>query len=567
YTGVANESEMNQASQKSYTEASENLKVWGAFNAGEHHMVYDIGLGDSYENIIGKGVPTLAEMTDASIKMLSQDKDGFFLMVEGSKIDYGNHHRMMTESAGDWIAFDEAFKIALDFAKKDGHTAIAVLPDHNTGLNSTPNDSNMKAVVKLVQEGKSTKDRSDLLDFSAYKGSSDSEHTGMDVGMWLYLPDGAKRMDGISATGLSKSERGKYVVDNSDITPYLASLVNSNKTMSDVTNELYVDVTSYGSCSNGQFTFDKTKKKGSVTINTDIAKIDGVTVDLEGKVCIQINNSVYAPKALLEMLQDGEVVIKKDFEGEGTIDNPYLIQDENDLMTFTSKMASGEKYSNVYFNQTEDIDMSKKAGYAGIGSNGEFAGVYNGQGHTINLKISSSETNGIAVFPYITGTIKNLGTTGSIQNSATDSGCAGIARSIRQGGKIYNCWSTVDLTSKKDVGGISWTVKEKGYMSGCYYKGKISTKNNYGVAHTADTAIVSSNYYILESGSTAIASKNVGGESATELKAATLNSYKEDVKKKVGLYSTDEICNYVDVQGEDFAFEGSVAKLSKLYFT
>ena len=113
-------------------------------------------------------------MTQYSLDALSKDEDGFFLMVEGSKIDYGNHHRKMTESVGDWIAFDEAFKVALDFAKEDGHTAVVVVPDHNTGLMATPSD--MSAVVDKVKNGKDPGD-----DAGLEAGSSSPEKQGLEL--------------------------------------------------------------------------------------------------------------------------------------------------------------------------------------------------------------------------------------------------------------------------------------------------------------------------------------------------------------------------------------------------
>ena len=80
-------------------------------------------------------IPSLAEMTAKAIEILSKNKNGFFLMVEGSKVDYAGHanapHSMITE----FLAFDEAVGVALDFAKKDGNTTVIVVPDHgNSGV-------------------------------------------------------------------------------------------------------------------------------------------------------------------------------------------------------------------------------------------------------------------------------------------------------------------------------------------------------------------------------------------------------------------------------------------------
>ncbi len=62
--------------------------------------------------------PSIAEMTEASIDVLNEDKDGFFLMVEGSQIDWAGHDNDAAWAMSDVEAFEEAVKVALDFAKK-----------------------------------------------------------------------------------------------------------------------------------------------------------------------------------------------------------------------------------------------------------------------------------------------------------------------------------------------------------------------------------------------------------------------------------------------------------------
>jgi alkaline phosphatase len=77
--------------------------------------------------------PSLAEMTTKAIELLSQDKDGFFLMVEGSQIDWAGHANDPIYMVTDFLAFDEAVKVAVDFARKDKRTLVLVFPDHNCG--------------------------------------------------------------------------------------------------------------------------------------------------------------------------------------------------------------------------------------------------------------------------------------------------------------------------------------------------------------------------------------------------------------------------------------------------
>jgi alkaline phosphatase len=81
----------------------------------------------------GNDEPSLAEMTEAAIEILSQDEDGFFLMVEGSQVDWAGHANDPYYMVTDFIAFDDAVKVAVDFARKDKNTQIIAFPDHDTG--------------------------------------------------------------------------------------------------------------------------------------------------------------------------------------------------------------------------------------------------------------------------------------------------------------------------------------------------------------------------------------------------------------------------------------------------
>ena len=78
--------------------------------------------------------PSLAYMTEKAISALDRDnKDGFFLMVEGSKIDSRSHSNDFEGMTKELTAFDQAVKAALDFAEKDGNTLVIVTADHETG--------------------------------------------------------------------------------------------------------------------------------------------------------------------------------------------------------------------------------------------------------------------------------------------------------------------------------------------------------------------------------------------------------------------------------------------------
>ncbi|KKI89690.1 alkaline phosphatase [Bacillus sp. SA1-12] len=78
-------------------------------------------------------VPSLEEMTNSAIDRLNKDKDGFFLMIEGSQIDWAGHDNDIVSAMSEMEDFEKAFKAAIEFAKKDKHTLVVATADHSTG--------------------------------------------------------------------------------------------------------------------------------------------------------------------------------------------------------------------------------------------------------------------------------------------------------------------------------------------------------------------------------------------------------------------------------------------------
>lgn len=78
-------------------------------------------------------MPSLSEMTNTAINKLSKDKNGFFLMVEGSQIDWAGHDNDIVAAMSEMEDFEKAFKAAIEFAKKDKHTLVIATADHSTG--------------------------------------------------------------------------------------------------------------------------------------------------------------------------------------------------------------------------------------------------------------------------------------------------------------------------------------------------------------------------------------------------------------------------------------------------
>jgi alkaline phosphatase len=106
--------------------ATETEKLLGLFDSS--HMLYEkerLSMTDRE--------PSLAEMTEMAIAILSGNSKGFFLMVEGGRIDHAGHERSLRDITMDTLAFDEAVKAALDFALMSNDTLVIVTADHECG--------------------------------------------------------------------------------------------------------------------------------------------------------------------------------------------------------------------------------------------------------------------------------------------------------------------------------------------------------------------------------------------------------------------------------------------------
>lgn len=96
-----------------------------------------------------QGRDYLPSVTEQSIKYLDEKAgdEGFFLMVEGSQIDWGGHANKADYIITEFIDFDKALKAAVDFAEKDGNTLVVVTADHETGGFAIQNGSTMDSLV------------------------------------------------------------------------------------------------------------------------------------------------------------------------------------------------------------------------------------------------------------------------------------------------------------------------------------------------------------------------------------------------------------------------------------
>ncbi|MBP1916022.1 alkaline phosphatase [Lederbergia galactosidilyticus] len=77
--------------------------------------------------------PSLEQMTTKAIDVLSKNENGFFLMIEGSQIDWAGHDNDIVGAMSEMEDFEKAFNKAIEFAKEDQHTLVVATADHSTG--------------------------------------------------------------------------------------------------------------------------------------------------------------------------------------------------------------------------------------------------------------------------------------------------------------------------------------------------------------------------------------------------------------------------------------------------
>ena len=123
YTYVTNSSEL------SAVDASKTERLLGLFN--NSHMNFDLDRDASKE-------PSLADMTSKALDILQKNKKGYFLMVEGGRIDHALHMTTAKKALQDTLAFDNAIKMAIAKVRQSDpelkNTLIVVTADHDHTL-------------------------------------------------------------------------------------------------------------------------------------------------------------------------------------------------------------------------------------------------------------------------------------------------------------------------------------------------------------------------------------------------------------------------------------------------
>jgi alkaline phosphatase len=122
-------------------------RVWGMFADDNMSPALD-------RPLLAPRQPTLAEMTAKALDILSHEPNGFFLFVEGSQVDWADHANDPIYSVTEFVAFDEAVKVALEFAEGPGrdNTLLLAFPDHATGGLSVGNAKSDGIYTKMRME-------------------------------------------------------------------------------------------------------------------------------------------------------------------------------------------------------------------------------------------------------------------------------------------------------------------------------------------------------------------------------------------------------------------------------
>lgn len=176
---------------------SNNGKVYGLFTDDSTPKE-----SDRDRNI----VPSLAERTSKAIEILSQDQNGFFLMVEGSQIDNGGHDNDKKYNALQTIEFDKAVKVAKDYVKEHKDTILIVTADHETGGLLVRDNDMSKIKGDLPSPTKTDEENEQLCIARADQidlvwTSPDKYHTSAPLGVFIFGKD------------IDKTETWKEIID------------------------------------------------------------------------------------------------------------------------------------------------------------------------------------------------------------------------------------------------------------------------------------------------------------------------------------------------------------------
>ena len=177
-----------------------------------------------------------------------------------------------------------------------------------------------------------------------------------------------------------------------------------------------------------------------------------------------------------------------DFEGEGTAESPYLIDDVEDLKLLAQKVNGGEAYANTYFKLTANIDLNNEPNWTPIGTivyTGEFGrseeryfkGTFDGDGHQIANLTITGRNEYVGLFGYVrNATIQNCNVAGEVSGYNAVGGIVGAVDGKTN--NILNCSFQGNVTGNVYVGGIVGQVQNQCEVSSCYAIGTVHGGND-----------------------------------------------------------------------------------------
>lgn len=312
-------------------------KLWGAF----------LPKALNKELVKSEEQPTLAEMTDKAIELLSKNNKGFFLMVEGSQVDWAAHGNQTIGLISEIKAFDDAVGVAIKFAKSNPNTLVIVASDHGNGGITIGDRSTTTSYpthpieyftatlkkAKITEEAAATlvnTDRTNLAEIMSMVGIDDltadelnalksaesllteitnivntrahigwttGGHTGEDVVLYVYASDYKNQLTG--------------TIQNSDIALYAAKAMGID--LDAASDALFISDTALKAMgydvsinsavpSSAKMTLSKNGKTVIFDENKNLFVSNGQTVTYNG-INVYNNKNFFVPQAAIDLIQ------------------------------------------------------------------------------------------------------------------------------------------------------------------------------------------------------------------------------------------------------------------------
>lgn len=231
--------------------------------------------------------------------------------------------------------------------------------------------------------------------------------------------------------------------------------------------------------------------------------------------------------------------------GSGTLEDPYLIETPQQLITFGNMVNEGRSFEKQYIRQENDLDMTDHT-LAPIGkADAPFEGTYDGGGHVIrNLTIEGKDTDDIGLFSVMNGSVYNLGLEGG---SLSGGNCGAIvASSSNSRGKIVNCYTDISVQGMR-AGGLADNFAGSVWNSFC--AGRLSGIESAGAISYNNTKDICKVFYSEENSKSVFYTQSMADERITSCSPEILNStillgemndYVNEFNKQIKSISQDE---------------------------